>query len=110
MKHFLNFNTLFSNMFGVGVISAFIMFVKLVIKSIKRTRERDESLKIAVKSLLHNELITLCNHHLEKGFVTVSDYNNLHHLYSSYVALGGNGSIVDLVERVKTLPNKEVTK
>lgn len=103
LKDFLNVSAIFSNIFGVGLVGGITLTIKFILKYLKKIKTENEALKESVKSLLHNELFKLCNYHLKKGYISTTDYNNLHHLYTSYLAMGGNGSLVDLMERVRLL-------
>lgn len=103
LDDFLNMSNVFSNIFGVGLVGGVTLAVKFVVNYVKKSKSETQAMKEAIKSLLHNELFIMCNHHLNNGSITTSDFNNLHHLYVAYLSLGGNGSLVDLMEHVKQL-------
>lgn len=76
----------------------------------KRLDYHDEmslSLKEGQLALLHDRLYQACKHHLEKGYVRVSDLKNLEHIYEAYVKLGGNGTCEILYCRVQNLEFRE---
>lgn len=103
MKSFLNLNNVFSNLFGVGIIGGFTLVVKYIVNIQRKRKEKTDALTLAVKSLLHNELFTLCTHFLDKGSISVNEYRNLKHLHSSYMALGGDVAINDLMNHIREL-------
>ena len=43
----------------------------------------------------------------QKGYYNDNDYSNIHHLYETYTALGGNSFVADVMERFDSLPAKE---
>lgn len=49
-------------------------------------------------------LIALCSAHLEKGYMTQSEFRQLSELYKVYTSLGGNGQAHDFYERTVKLP------
>lgn len=51
-------------------------------------------------------LIRLCNIHINDGWISSRDFDQLSAFYDVYTRLGGNGQAKDYYERVKLLPNK----
>ena len=57
--------------------------------------------------LAHDRLRYLCLRAIEQGFINQDDYEDLvNYLYKPYLKLGGNGSILRLMEQVNKLPLK----
>lgn len=55
----------------------------------------------------HDKIIYLCKHYLERGYITVDEYENLHdYLYLPYKAMGGNGTAEKLMKEVDQLPTR----
>ena len=49
----------------------------------------------------------MCTFFLKEGYIDTAALKNLEYLYSSYHALGGNGTGTELYTRAKGLPIKE---
>lgn len=64
-------------------------------------------LKEGITALQHNCLFIECRQCIARGEVTVEELQNLEMLYTSYHALGGNGTGTALYEKVKALQIKE---
>lgn len=102
-KNLLNVSAFISDIFGVTLVGGLILIVKYVTNFMKRVKGNNLAMTEAVKSLLHNSIYTLANDYIERGYITPEEYRNLHALYSSYLALGGTGVLIDLFEKVKNL-------
>ncbi len=57
----------------------------------------------ALKALLHDRLYQKCTDILDRGEVTVDEYDNLKYLYEPYRALGGNGTCEKLMHEVDNM-------
>lgn len=64
-------------------------------------------LKEASVALLHNEIYKICREYLNRGWVSVSELDNLEYLWSGYKELGGNGTGELLYTRVSALEIRE---
>lgn len=71
---------------GIGGITS--AFVNRKINEMRQRQEADEARQCAV----------------EKGYIPIYERENLEHMYDEYKALGGNGVIEDLVEKLRDLP------
>ena len=58
------------------------------------------------RPLLRDRIIQAYNHYTEKGYCPIYGLENVEEMYRQYHALGGNGTITELVERVKELPTQ----
>ena len=56
---------------------------------------------------LRNDILDCYYRCLEKGYRNDWDYTNIHDLYNSYLALGGNSFVADVMERFDKLLTKE---
>lgn len=55
--------------------------------------------------LAHNQLVATCETYIERGYITLEEYNSLRqYLYEPYIELGGNGMAVRLIKEVDGLP------
>lgn len=64
------------------------------------------AVKNAVRCLLREELIRICDRCLDRGSVHIHSLESLDDLMKQYTALGGNGAVRKLVEDVKRLEVK----
>lgn len=103
LNELLSLNSIVSQLFGFSVLGGIVVIIKFIIAFMKRLKESNLATKEAVKSLLHNAIYTECNTYINRGYIYSDEFKNLHYLYSSYIALGGNGAIIELFEKVKDL-------
>lgn len=100
-------------LFG-GIVSILTAFTKHLSSKLKEEREErkkkseEESreqalLKEGVLALLHDRIYQACQYHIQMGYITVQDLNNLEYLYKGYRGLGGNGTGEELYNRCKAL-------
>lgn len=55
--------------------------------------------------LAHDRIMSLGTVYIERGWVTMDEYENLdHYLYQPYKDLGGNGTAKRIMDKVKELP------
>ena len=55
--------------------------------------------------LAHDRIMTLCMCHIDRGYITAEEFENLHtYLYKPYIELGANGSAQRLMAEVTKLP------
>lgn len=91
---------------GVGSISSFLFTRK--INAVKEQQEKDEirqhAVEKGVQALLRAEIIRIYNKYIEKRSIPIYERENLEHLYAEYKALGGNGVIEDLIDKLRDLP------
>lgn len=59
-----------------------------------------------VQALLRDRIIQAYNHYAEKGYCPIYGMENVNAMYKEYHALGGNGTITELVERLKEMPTE----
>lgn len=57
--------------------------------------------------LAHDRIMYLGGKYIKRGTISQDEYENLHkYLFSPYLKLGGNGTIVRIMEEVDRLPIK----
>ena len=74
----------------------------------EQTRVELQELALKVKAIIHSykfRIIRLCNIHLDAGWISTSDFEQLSELYSLYTRLGGNGQAETYYNKVAALPN-----
>lgn len=68
----------------------------------------NSAMKQMLIGLGHDRIIYLGMKYIERGSITMDEYENLYkYLYLPYVALGGNGSAERIMNEVKTLEVKK---
>jgi hypothetical protein len=71
----------------------------------RKTRiDSDELKKVLIDSWKYR-LQELCEVYLKRGSITVDEFRQLQEFYGYYTALGGNGIIKTLFDKIKDLPN-----
>lgn len=101
-------------LFG-GIVSILTAFTKHLSSKLKEEREErkkkseeesreQELIKTAILALLHDRIFQACQYHIQNGYITIQDLNNLEYLYKGYSGLGGNGTGEELYNRCKALP------
>lgn len=73
----------------------------------KRLREQG-AVKLGVQALLRDRIVQSYNNYLEKGYCPIYARDNLDALYRQYGALGGNGTVSDLIDRIHDLPTERM--
>lgn len=69
----------------------------------KRAEKKDVRTKVLV-GLGHDRILRLGKQYIERGWITVDEYENLHdYLYLPYKAMGGNGSAERIMTEVDRL-------
>lgn len=89
-------------LFG-SIVSAF----GLLFAWLKKKFKRQVCLEIGIQSLLRNEIRQEYKECLSKGYCSLDDMENIQDMYDSYHALGGNGSVTRLVEKLKKMPTEK---
>ena len=73
-------------------------------KRVSKQKREHEVLKSALRALLRDRIIGIYNRYTEKEYFPIYERENLEHLTNEYYALGGNGVVHELVERLAALP------
>lgn len=79
--------------------------LKYIYNFLKEYKARDAARDNAIRSLLRTEIISICHHTEEKGFLPIYNLENLNDMYKAYQALGGNGAISELYNHIKNYPH-----
>lgn len=88
---------------------------KAEIETLRKTQETenaklhstDKNLQYGIVAILHHEIYLICNQHLNAGYVSVDEFEELRYLYDEYAKLGGNGTGKALFQKVQQLPFKD---
>lgn len=80
-----------------GVGTAIVAYIKTFKKRLSATEK-------GVQALLRAEIIRLYNKYIDLKAIPIYERENLEHLFVEYKALGGNGVIESLKEKLDELP------
>lgn len=69
-----------------------------------------KALKRGTQSLLRADIIRSYEKYMDKGYCPIYARDALEAEYNAYHGLGGNGTITDLWERIKSLPTERGDK
>ena len=75
-------------------------------RRLSEQKRKEDAVGLGVQALLRDRIIQAYNHYIEKGYCPIYALENVEEMYRQYHALGGNGAITELVERVKELPTQ----
>lgn len=70
----------------------------------KKRLNEQELIKLGVMALLRTEIVRAYNEYTIKGVCPVYSREAVESLYKQYHALGGNGTVTDLYEKILDLP------
>ena len=71
-------------------------------------RKRTTAIEDGIRALLRNDIIKAYNKCQEKGYCPIYEMENIEELYKQYHELDGNGTITELVERIREFPTQPV--
>ena len=71
-------------------------------------RKRTKAIEDGIRALLRNDIIKAYNKCQEKGYCPIYEMENIEELYKQYHELDGNGTITELVERIREFPTQPV--
>lgn len=110
IEHFLRANAMLVAVTGFGFYGYFKMKFNKMKGDKASVDTRLSNLEHANLAMLHNKIYIQCAKHLEEGFISIADLDDLDYLFNAYKNLGGNGTGETLYNKVKDLPNirKEV--
>lgn len=76
-----------------------------LIELIKMRSEKCSSEKKMLLGLGHDVLYQRLCHYIERGYIELSELDNVEYVFRPYLGLGGNGTIKVLYDEVCTLPH-----
>ena len=92
--------------FCSAVFKVTLNLIKKETDRIKKETEEKQIMKEGIVALLHDSLFSRCTSYISAGEMTTVEFENLTGLYTSYHALGGNGTGTALYEKCKALQIK----
>lgn len=91
-------------LFGL-VIACFAWLYRRLDKKVKR----GDAVAQGVQALLRNEIIRTYNQSLDKGCICpIYQRESVMSMYGAYHALGGNGTITELVDKLQKMPTERI--
>ena len=89
--------------FGL-IVSGLGLGYRKLSKKIEQKMERQEAVEDGIQALLRDSIIHSYNNYMEKECCPIYALENIEAMYKSYSVLGGNGTVTQLVKRLKELP------
>lgn len=93
--------------FGIVAAALTAAYTRLS-KRVKAYRAKQDAIEQGMQALLRDRIIQAYNHYTDKGFCPIYGRQNVESLYNAYHALGGNGTITELYNKLKSLPTEEI--
>lgn len=92
-----------------GIITAgFGVGYKCLARRLKDGNEKQEAVEKGIQALLRDRIIQVYNRYNDKGFCPIYALENAEALFVQYQALGGNGTITELMEKLRKMPTEGV--
>ena len=87
-----------------GIIVAIVSyFMKRFWGKIKRL----ELVEGGMQALLRDRIIQIYNHCADRGYCPIYERENAEKLYTQYHALGGNGTVTELMNKINAMPTEK---
>lgn len=93
-------------LFGLATTGIAASYRHLTVRT-KKDKLESEALKTGVQALLKDRIIDLHNDYVERGHCPIYVKQNVESLYSAYHALGGNGTVTKLHDRLMGMPTEK---
>ena len=77
-----------------------------LIARLKNLLKKQKALENGVQSLLRCQIIHTYNRSKDKGYCPIYELENVESAFKEYAALGGNGTIEQLVKELRAMPRK----
>ena len=89
-----------------GVLNIMVTLTcRFMLKAVHREKNRNEAIMQGTKALLRSQILSMYNHYYEdKEYFPIYARENVEELYRYYSLLGGNGTITQLIEKMRGLP------
>lgn len=96
---------LFISQHWVGWLFSLLSFmVGYLYSKIQRLIKKMTATEEGIKALLRDCIIKSYNKCMERGYCLIYELENIEEMYKQYHALHGNGTVTELVEKIKELP------
>jgi len=97
------------SIFGV-ILAVLGAYFRKKFKEQESIKREQDAIKLGVQALLRDRIVQSYNYYMEKRHCPIYAMDNINALYCQYHALGGNGTITELVDKLKDLPTKNEFK
>jgi len=87
------------------MLGGIIGFLTTKLKGVKK---KDKAIEKGLVALLRNELVRRYREYETKGEISILDKENMEDMFKQYEALGGNGTVKQLMTEVLNLKTKIV--
>lgn len=89
-----------------GFLNILVTFTcRLMLKTVKQEKNKNDAIMQGTRALLRSQILSMYNHYYEdKEYFPIYARENVEELYHYYSLLGGNGTITQLVEKMRELP------
>lgn len=78
-----------------------------MIAYMKKQKRENRAIKNGMQAVLRDRFIQMYNHYMERGCLPIYAWENIESMYNAYHDLGGNGTITELYNKLKKLPQRE---
>jgi len=72
----------------------------------QKLHKKNIAIQNGVQALLRAQIIQVYNKYMERGYLPIYERENIDELCKQYKALGGNGVITGLIEKLNELPTE----
>ena len=93
-------------LFGLITTGLGVGYRKLSVR-VKKEKKASKAVQDGVEALLADRLIQLYNYYAEKGYCPIYARSNAESLQKAYHALGGNGTISALYNKLMAMPTEK---
>lgn len=87
-----------------AVSAGFGLAYKALAGRVKKMRLENEALRDGMQALLRDGIIRQYNRYNDAGEIPIYALENVERMYEAYHALGGNGTITGILEKLRELP------
>lgn len=90
-----------------GILCGMLAWLyKRLSASLRKQKEEQDALRNGIRALLQRQLSEDGNAYTRQHWCSLEEKNTFLYMYESYHALGGNGAMTNLRDRVMALPNE----
>ena len=82
----------------------------IVIRKLSCKVKEVEAIKLGMQALLRDRIIQVYNKYSDRGYYPIYERENMQGLSEQYFALGGNGVVHSLLEKLEVLPTEPPIK
>lgn len=99
-----------TNYFVEILCGAIVAVLSWFLKRISGKIRRLELVEGGMQALLRDRIIQAYNKCVDRGYCPIYERDNIEKLYASYHELGGNGTITELMNKVRVMPTEPIAE